>query len=166
MALYISLGAIGLSMFTYSISRPGKDGEQSSLSKWIDSYRAGAQDTWEQRNTLRTNIKDQAAADRHTFNTQEKTGGYEVRMPEYVNGSSFFLYPRDTEFLLWWTGRCAIFEVRVLTDELRLINAGSPHNVPAGHYVNLDKVVEHYRKAHLDEEERKAKKFAEARQEK
>jgi hypothetical protein len=32
--------------------------------------------------------------------------------------------------------------------------------VPAGHYVNMDKVVEHYRKQHLDEEDRKAKKLA------
>ncbi|ROV89961.1 hypothetical protein VMCG_10089 [Cytospora schulzeri] len=48
------------------------------------------------------------------------------------------------------------FELR--TPEL--IGSGSPHNVPAGHYVNLDKVTEHYRKQHLDEEERKAKKLA------
>ncbi|KAK4218787.1 hypothetical protein QBC37DRAFT_178506 [Rhypophila decipiens] len=34
---------------------------------------------------------------------------------------------------------------------------GSPFNVPAGHGVNLDKVIAHYRKQHLDEEERKAK---------
>lgn len=51
----------------------------------------------------------------------------------------------------------------MLTDRTRLINSGSPRNVPAGHYVNLDKVVEHYRKQHLDDEERKAKKLAEAR---
>ncbi|KAK5655460.1 hypothetical protein OQA88_5731 [Cercophora sp. LCS_1] len=37
---------------------------------------------------------------------------------------------------------------------------GSPYNVPAGHYVNLDKVVAHYHKQHLDEEARKAKKLA------
>lgn len=39
---------------------------------------------------------------------------------------------------------------------------GSPFNVPAGHYVNLDKVIAHYRQQHLDEEARKAKKLAEA----
>jgi len=41
---------------------------------------------------------------------------------------------------------------------------GSPYNVPAGSGVNLDKVMEHYRKQHLDEEERKAKKLAAAAQ--
>jgi hypothetical protein len=42
---------------------------------------------------------------------------------------------------------------------------GSPYNVPAGHYVNLDKVVAHYQKQHLDEEARKAKKLAAAKSE-
>ncbi|KAK0628471.1 hypothetical protein B0T17DRAFT_522794 [Bombardia bombarda] len=43
-----------------------------------------------------------------------------------------------------------------------VFQAGSPFNVPAGHNVNLDKVVAHYRKQHLDEEERKVKKMAAA----
>ena len=47
----------------------------------------------------------------------------------------------------------------------RVFTQGSPYNVPAGHYVNLDKVVAHYRKKHLDEEERKAKKIAAANKE-
>jgi hypothetical protein len=37
-------------------------------------------------------------------------------------------------------------------------------NVPAGHYIKLDKVLAHYKKKHLDEEERKAKKLAAASQ--
>lgn len=39
----------------------------------------------------------------------------------------------------------------------RLLNSGNPRNVPAGHSVNLDKVMEHYRQKHLAEEERKLK---------
>ncbi|KAK0751608.1 hypothetical protein B0T18DRAFT_320465 [Schizothecium vesticola] len=39
---------------------------------------------------------------------------------------------------------------------------GSPYNVPAGHSVNMDKVVAHYHQKHLDAEERKAKKLAAA----
>lgn len=53
----------------------------------------------------------------------------------------------------------------LLTTRHRLLNSGCPNNVPAGHGVNLDHVVEHYRKQHLDEEERKAKKLAEAKKE-
>ncbi|KAI1280034.1 hypothetical protein F5Y07DRAFT_357109 [Xylaria sp. FL0933] len=42
-----------------------------------------------------------------------------------------------------------------------LLSSGSPWNVPAGHYINLDHVTEHYRKQAAAEEERKAKKLAE-----
>ncbi|KAG8169508.1 hypothetical protein KVR01_000253 [Diaporthe batatas] len=118
LGLYIALGAAGLSMFMYSISRD----EKSSLAKWIDSYRAESQKTWEYRNTLRSDLKEQAARDRHLFSTSQKDQGYELRTPE-------------------------------------LIDSGSPNNVPAGHYANLDKVIEHYQKQHLDEEARKAKKL-------
>ncbi|POS75338.1 NADH-ubiquinone oxidoreductase 17.8 kDa subunit [Diaporthe helianthi] len=124
LGLYIGLGAAGLSMFMYSVSRD----EKSSLSKWIDSYRAESQKTWEDRNTLRADLKEQAARDRHLFSTSQKDQGYELRTPE-------------------------------------LIDSGSPNNVPAGHYVNLDKVIEHYQKQHLDEEARKAKKLGLAKTE-
>ena len=42
---------------------------------------------------------------------------------------------------------------------------GSPFNVPAGHYGNMDKVVAHYKQQHVEEEERKAKKLAAKRPE-
>ncbi|KAK4230746.1 hypothetical protein QBC38DRAFT_22410 [Podospora fimiseda] len=45
-----------------------------------------------------------------------------------------------------------------------VFQTGSPFNVPAGHYANIDQVVEHYRQQHLNEEERKAKKLAAASQ--
>lgn len=41
---------------------------------------------------------------------------------------------------------------------------GSPFNVPAGHYANMDKVIAHYKKQYHDEETRKAKKLAAASQ--
>ncbi|KAL8397646.1 hypothetical protein RB594_004382 [Gaeumannomyces avenae] len=41
-----------------------------------------------------------------------------------------------------------------------IFQTGSPYNVPAGHYGNMDKVVAHYKQQHLEEEERKAKKLA------
>ncbi|KAL2263378.1 hypothetical protein VTK26DRAFT_7017 [Humicola hyalothermophila] len=45
-----------------------------------------------------------------------------------------------------------------------VFTTGSPFNVPAGHYANIDKVVAHYQKQHLEEEARKAKKLAAASQ--
>ncbi|KAI1504370.1 hypothetical protein F5X99DRAFT_371959 [Biscogniauxia marginata] len=41
-----------------------------------------------------------------------------------------------------------------------LFSAGSPFNVPAGHYPKLDYVAEHYRKQAAAEEERKATRLA------
>lgn len=67
-------------MFMYSISRD----EKSSLARWIDSYRSESQKTWEYRNTLRSDIKEQAARDKHLFSTSQKDPGYELRTPEYV----------------------------------------------------------------------------------
>ncbi|KID90251.1 NADH-ubiquinone oxidoreductase 17.8 kDa subunit [Metarhizium guizhouense ARSEF 977] len=37
----------------------------------------------------------------------------------------------------------------------------APRNIQAGHLVNLDHVVEHYKQKHLQDEERKARKLAE-----
>ncbi|KAJ2897874.1 hypothetical protein MKZ38_004333 [Zalerion maritima] len=37
---------------------------------------------------------------------------------------------------------------------------GCPRNVPAGHYANVDYVVEHYRQKYLASEEKKTKKLA------
>jgi len=45
-----------------------------------------------------------------------------------------------------------------------VFTTGSPFNVPAGHNANLDHVVNHYRERHINEEERKAKKLAAAKQ--
>lgn len=58
------------------------------------------------------------------------------------------------------------FEVNLanyLFSSHRLFHSGSPSNVPAGHGINLDQVVEHYRRQHLDEEARKAKLLAAAK---
>ncbi|KHO00136.1 NADH-ubiquinone oxidoreductase 17.8 kDa subunit [Metarhizium album ARSEF 1941] len=41
------------------------------------------------------------------------------------------------------------------------IQSHAPRNIQAGHLMNLDHVVDHYRRRHLEDEERKAKKLAE-----
>ncbi|KAK7744908.1 hypothetical protein SLS53_003141 [Cytospora paraplurivora] len=123
-SFYGALGALGFSIALYSVSRD----ENSSLSKWIDSFRLAKVNAWEERNTLRLDMYEKASVDKHLFLTDVKAGKFELRTPE-------------------------------------LFGAGSPNNVPAGHYINLDKVTAHYRKQYLDEEERKAKKLAAAKEE-
>lgn len=55
----------------------------------------------------------------------------------------------------------------LLTSLSRVFNTGSPFNVPAGHTVNLDKVIAHYHKANDNaNKEREARnKVAESAQE-
>ncbi|KAI0537414.1 hypothetical protein GGR58DRAFT_471859 [Xylaria digitata] len=121
-AFYVFAGALPASIAAYQISRPGADGEPSSFSKWLEQFDYFKD--WETRNSLRTDIIEQAAHDKHLFLNARKSTHVELKTPE-------------------------------------LFNSGSPWSVPAGHYVNLDHVTEHYRKQAAAEEERKAKKLAE-----
>ncbi|KAI1395201.1 hypothetical protein F4819DRAFT_479100 [Hypoxylon fuscum] len=124
-AFYVFATAVPLSYVGYSISRPGPNGEPSSVSQWLQTF--DYFNDWEVRNTLRTNIIEQAAHDKHLLLNAGKNPHVELKTPE-------------------------------------LINAGSPWNVPAGHYPNLDHLTEHYRKQAAAEEERKYKKLAEKSQ--
>lgn len=80
MALYVGLGGIGFAMFVYAISR----NEDSVLANAAKAIHIGEQKTWEERNTLRTDFIEQAAADRHLFQTVEKSKGLDLSTPEYV----------------------------------------------------------------------------------
>ncbi|KAK3335642.1 hypothetical protein B0T19DRAFT_14158 [Cercophora scortea] len=121
-AFYIAIGAIPASMFVYSISRPGKDGQPSAVSTWLEKL-SDNKEKWETRAHLTTAAIQEAARDKHLFYNIERNRHIELSYPE-------------------------------------VFQHGSPFNVPAGHSVNLDQVVSHYRKQHLDEEERKATKLA------
>ncbi|KAK7941046.1 uncharacterized protein PG986_013433 [Apiospora aurea] len=123
-AFYVFAGLLPTAAVFYQISRPGADGEPSTISKYLNQFEALNKDHVV-RNALRTDALEQAAHDKHLFlNAGPKSPHVELKTPE-------------------------------------LLNSGSPWNVPAGHYANLDHVTEHYRKAHIADEERKAKKLAE-----
>jgi hypothetical protein len=84
-------------MFAYSISRPGANGEPSSFSKWLSQF--DYFNHWEARNTLRTELLEQAAHDKHLFLNAGKSTHVELKTPEYVRtpprhtSFSFFLLP-------------------------------------------------------------------------
>ncbi|KAI0116877.1 hypothetical protein F4814DRAFT_414296 [Daldinia grandis] len=117
-AFYVFAAAVPASYIGYSISRPGPNGEESSFSRWLRNF--DYFNDWELRNTLRTNMIEQAAHDKHLLLNAGKNMHVELKTPE-------------------------------------LLYSGSPWNVPAGHYPNLDHVTAHYRKQAAAEEERKAK---------
>ncbi|KAI1468879.1 uncharacterized protein F4812DRAFT_458406 [Daldinia caldariorum] len=120
-AFYVFAAAIPVSYVAYSISRPGANGEESSLTKWMRNF--DYFNDWELRNALRSNMIDQAAHDKHLLLHARTSAHVELKMPE-------------------------------------LLYAGSPWNVPAGHYANIDHVTEHYRQQAAAEEERRAKLLA------
>ncbi|KAK4189707.1 hypothetical protein QBC35DRAFT_544763 [Podospora australis] len=125
-AFYVTVGTIAASYFVYSISRTGKNGEESSLHKYFKKL-ADYKDEWETRNHLVTAAMEQAAHDKHLLYNAPRSRTIELKYPE-------------------------------------VFQHGSPFNVPAGHYVNMDKVIAHYHQKHLKEEERKASKLAAASQ--
>ncbi|KAL0474883.1 NADH dehydrogenase [Neurospora intermedia] len=125
-AFYVIFGAIPAFGALYYFSRPGKDGQPNSITKWLQKWEEH-QEALADKNALVTAALEQAAHDKHLFYyvDQLRSGHYEMKYPE-------------------------------------VFQHGSARNVPAGTYISLDKVVEVYRKQHLDEEERKAKKLAAA----
>ncbi|KAK0718931.1 hypothetical protein B0T21DRAFT_58934 [Apiosordaria backusii] len=123
---YLTAAILAGTWVVYKVSRPGKDGELSTFSKWLKEW-ADLHQTWETRNDLLAAAVEQAAQDKHLMLNAPRNRTHELRFPE-------------------------------------VFNTGSPFNVPAGHYVNIDKVVAHYQQQHLKEEERKAAKLAAAAQ--
>ncbi|KAG7292186.1 hypothetical protein NEMBOFW57_002221 [Staphylotrichum longicolle] len=122
---FVTLGVVGGSLLVYSISRPGQNGEQSTMHRWLRSWRTTAPSG--RRRTPHDGGLEQAAHDRHLLYGAERSKSFELTYPE-------------------------------------VFTHGSPFNVPAGHYANIDKVVAHYKQQHLEDEARKAKKLAAASQ--
>ncbi|TLD22765.1 hypothetical protein PspLS_07673 [Pyricularia sp. CBS 133598] len=119
---YVLFGAVPVSTGLYYATRPGPNGEPSTITTAIDRW-SDLQNTWEERNSRHTDLIEQAAHDKNLFYNTERNTHVELKYPE-------------------------------------VFQQGSPYSVPAGHYVNLDKVVDHYRQKHVNEEEAKASKLA------
>ncbi|KAI3322233.1 hypothetical protein HD806DRAFT_501454 [Xylariaceae sp. AK1471] len=90
-AFYVFAGAIPASMFAYSISRPGANGEPSSFSKWLSQF--DYFNHWEARNTLRTELLEQAAHDKHLFLNASKNTHVELKAPELLYAGSPWSVP-------------------------------------------------------------------------
>ncbi|KAI0099893.1 hypothetical protein GGR51DRAFT_533980 [Nemania sp. FL0031] len=90
-AFYVFAGALPVSIAAYQISRPGEDGEPSSLSKWLQQF--DYFNDWETRNTLRTQLFEQAAHDKHLFLNAGKSTHVELKMPELIHSGSPLAVP-------------------------------------------------------------------------
>ncbi|KAI3334800.1 hypothetical protein F4824DRAFT_467288 [Ustulina deusta] len=85
-AFYVFAAALPVSIAGYQISRPGADGEPSSFSKWLQQF--DYFNDWETRNTLRTELFEQAAHDKHLFLNATKSTHVELKTPELLNSGS------------------------------------------------------------------------------
>ncbi|XXG93945.1 hypothetical protein Hte_000195 [Hypoxylon texense] len=90
-AFYVFAALVPGSYIGYSISRPGPDGEPSSVSRWLKSF--DYFNDWETRNTLRTNIFEQAAHDKHLLLYSGKNTHVELKTPELFNSGSPWSVP-------------------------------------------------------------------------
>ncbi|EGS23247.1 uncharacterized protein CTHT_0009140 [Thermochaetoides thermophila DSM 1495] len=91
-AFYIAVGGIASSFVIYNISRPGPNGEPSSLHKWFSKI-SDYKDEWETRNTLMAAALEQAAHDKHLLLTAERSRHIELKYPEVFSHGSPFNVP-------------------------------------------------------------------------
>ncbi|KXH44913.1 NADH-ubiquinone oxidoreductase 17.8 kDa subunit [Colletotrichum salicis] len=128
----------------YKITAPGKDGEPPYLTTKIHEAWHW-QETWKERNALHSKAAEQAGFDRLLLFSTPANRDVDLRFPEYAFPPSIPLPYR-----------------RRLAPAMSNFAA---RNVIAGSQTNLDQVIAHYKKQHLEEEERKAKKLAAQKQE-
>lgn len=84
---FIAVAAVPISIGIYTISRPGADGNSAGLTRLIDSY-SYYKERFAARNTLHTQMIEQAAFDRNLYQSSEGTKHVELRFPEYAAAES------------------------------------------------------------------------------
>ncbi|RYC56007.1 hypothetical protein CHU98_g10197 [Xylaria longipes] len=90
-SFYVFAGALPVSIVAYQISRPGADGEPSGFSNWLQQF--DYFNDWEARNSLRTELIEQAAHDKHLFLNAGRSTHIELKTPELINSGSPFNVP-------------------------------------------------------------------------
>ncbi|KAI2462799.1 hypothetical protein F4781DRAFT_418935 [Annulohypoxylon bovei var. microspora] len=85
-AFYVFAAAVPLGFLGYQLTRPGANGEPSSVTTWLRSF--DYFNDWEERNALRSNMLDQASHDKHLFLYAGKNPHVELKMPELIDSGS------------------------------------------------------------------------------
>jgi hypothetical protein len=126
----------------------------------IDAYTERTE-RWAKSNDLHVRMIEQAGEDRVLFQNTRPQEHVNMRFPEYVYNYDSPLQntPIDgseTRHIHLPNSEAGVQYMRttVLTVR-RIMNVGSPYNVPAGSQVQMDKVIEKYRKIAYEDNERK-----------
>lgn len=154
-------------MGVYLIAQ-NSDSDQPFLTRMMDKY-AEAEEKRTKRNDLHVRMIEQAGEDRVLFMNAKPQEYVDMRFPEYVLP---LLAARDQVRQrvanTSWLGDLAVlfFPVRehrvrtVLTTAYRIMNNGSPYNVPAGSQVPMTAVIEKYKQIANEDNERKLEALA------
>jgi len=76
------MGSIPVCMGLYAISRPGENGEETRLEKWLAKV-SDKSEEWHAKNQRNTALIEQACHDRHLLTYAPSTNGHhEIVYPE------------------------------------------------------------------------------------
>ncbi|TVY39416.1 NADH-ubiquinone oxidoreductase 17.8 kDa subunit, mitochondrial [Lachnellula occidentalis] len=85
--LWILLAAIPISVGVYKMSKPDKDGKTTGLTQLMDKY-SSYKEAYAARNTLHTNMSEQAAFDSNLYKNSKGSKHVDLRFPEIFNTGS------------------------------------------------------------------------------
>jgi hypothetical protein len=80
-AFYVVLAALPISIGVYTLAQPGADGKLPGLSNVINSYNY-YKERWAARNTAHTAMMEQAAFDKHLFQSTKGSTHVPLKFPE------------------------------------------------------------------------------------
>ncbi|MCJ1337583.1 hypothetical protein MMC09_002865 [Bachmanniomyces sp. S44760] len=134
---YITIASIPLFFAVYSYSRSSNAADQTSpeaqpvLTRIINSY-TSYRNTWTERNTLHTQMIEQAAHDRNLFQSSPHAKNYELKFPEVFNtGSPFNVVAGSQANLDELIAHYEKKNAEADEKQMRKMNGGSPKERPA-----------------------------------
>jgi hypothetical protein len=137
------MASIPAAWAVYFVSRNSSDNSQPFFTRMIDGY-TETSEKWSKRNDLHVRMIEQAGEDRVLFQNTRPYEHVEMKFPEYVD-------PRLIDSPSGVARRTHDY----VANNRRIMNVGSPFNVPAGSQVSMEKVIEKYKKIAYEDNERK-----------
>jgi hypothetical protein len=153
----------------YWVSRSDDPNAPPFFTRMIDKY-TEVQDRWAKSNDLHVQMVERAGSDRVLFVNTKPQEYVSMKFPEYVlphrhqtrnsrrrnctlecemrNGGLQHLDECASQNRRWGTSDALLIAARIM-------NQGSPYNVPAGSHNSMEKVIAKYRKEAAEDNERK-----------
>ena len=138
------------------------------FTRMIDKY-TEVQDRWAKSNDMHVQLVERAGSDRVLFVNTKPQEYVSMKFPEYVpltaitpdiakEGMALLIMICERRGYCAWMNALHTSEIRTSDPSLtaaRIMNQGSPYNVPAGSQNSMEKVIAKYRKEAAEDNERK-----------